>query len=186
MTAHCHSPETSRRAECPRGGPPRHDAAPTRPGCSPTSPWASWCCLWVLPTIGILLTSFRTSDDAAEGGWWKLFLHPSAFGDLTFENYKRAIQGTNLGEGFVNSLAIALPATFIPILVAAFAAYAFTFMKFWGRDVLFVIVVGMLVVPNFVSFVPMLRLFRDLGVGWRRSRRCGSSTWASACRWRSS
>jgi len=121
--------------------------------------------LWVLPTIGVILTSFRTRDDAASGGWWELFLKPAGFADLTFDNYQRAVQGTNLGEGFVNSLAITLPATFIPILVAAFAAYAFTFMKFWGRDILFVVVVGMLVVPNFVSFVPVLRLFRDLGMG---------------------
>jgi alpha-glucoside transport system permease protein len=121
--------------------------------------------LWVLPTIGIMLTSFRTRDDAASGGWWELFLKPSGFGDLTFDNYQRAVQGTNLGEGFVNSLAIALPATFIPILVAAFAAYAFTFMKFPGRDILFVVIVGMLVVPNFVSFVPVLKIYRDLGMG---------------------
>ena len=117
--------------------------------------------LWVVPTIGILLTSFRTGDDQDKGGWWNLFLHPSTIGNLTIENYKEAIQGTNLGEGFINSLAIALPATFIPILIAAFAAYAFTFMRFWGRDILFIIVVSMLVVPNFVSFVPMLRLYRD-------------------------
>ncbi|RYC09554.1 carbohydrate ABC transporter permease [Nocardioides zhouii] len=121
--------------------------------------------LWVLPTIGILLTSFRSRDDAASGGWWELFLKPSGFADMTFENYQKAIQGTNLGEGFVNSLAIALPATFIPILVAAFAAYAFAFMKFPGRDVLFVVIVGMLVVPSFVSFVPMLKIYRDLGIG---------------------
>jgi alpha-glucoside transport system permease protein len=117
--------------------------------------------LWVVPTIGILLTSFRTRDDQAEGGWWNLFLHPSTIANLTIQNYKDAIQGTDLGEGFINSLAIALPATFIPILVAAFAAYAFTFMRFWGRDILFIIIVSMLVVPNFVSFVPMLRLYRD-------------------------
>jgi alpha-glucoside transport system permease protein len=117
--------------------------------------------LWVVPTIGILLTSFRTRDDQAQGGWWNLFAHPSTIGNLTIENYKDAIQGTNLGEGFINSLAIALPATFIPILIAAFAAYSFTFMRFWGRDILFIIVVSMLVVPNFVSFVPMLRLYRD-------------------------
>ena len=104
--------------------------------------------LWVLPTVGILLTSFRSRDDASSSGWWELFLKPSGFADLTFENYKTAIDNTNLGEGFINSLAIALPATFIPILVAAFAAYAFTFMKFPGRDVLFVVIVGMLVVPK--------------------------------------
>ncbi|WP_310528739.1 carbohydrate ABC transporter permease [Nocardioides sp.] len=121
--------------------------------------------LWVLPTLGILLTSFRSRDDAASSGWWDLFLKPSGFGDLSFDNYQKAVQGTNLGEGFVNSMAIALPATFIPILVAAFAAYAFTFMKFPGRDILFVVIVGMLVVPNFVSFVPVLRIYRDLGMG---------------------
>src|SRR5688572_23974963 len=71
--------------------------------------------LWVVPTIGILLTSFRTGDDQDKGGWWNLFLHPSTIANLTIDNYKEAIQGTNLGEGFINSLAIALPATFIPI-----------------------------------------------------------------------
>ena len=121
--------------------------------------------LWVVPTIGIALSSFRSRDDARAGGWWHLFTDPATIANLTFDNYQEAIQGTNLGEGFVNSLAIALPATFIPILIAAFAAYAFTFMKFWGRDILFIIVVGMLVVPNFVSFVPMLRIYRDMGIG---------------------
>ncbi len=155
---------------------PETTTAPKRPdskegGAGGNAGWFTYVALgvvvllWVLPTLGILLTSFRSRDDAASGGWWELFLKPSGFGDLTFENYQRAIQGTNLGEGFINSLAIALPATFIPILVAAFAAYAFTFMKFPGRDVLFVIIVGMLVVPNFVSFVPMLKIYRDLGMG---------------------
>jgi alpha-glucoside transport system permease protein len=149
----------------PKGGPGKEGGAGGSAG------WFTYVALgivvlmWILPTVGILLTSFRSRDDAAEGGWWELFLKPSGFGDLTFENYQKAIQGTNLGEGFVNSLAIALPATFIPILVAAFAAYAFTFMRFPGRDILFVIIVGMLVVPNFVSFVPMLRIYRDLGMG---------------------
>jgi alpha-glucoside transport system permease protein len=162
--------------------PPIAEAAPESPkaqkrkdskegGAGGSAGWFTYVALglvvllWVLPTVGIILTSFRSRDDAASGGWWELLLKPAGFGDLTFENYQRAIQGTNLGEGFINSLAIALPATFIPILVAAFAAYAFTFMKFPGRDVLFVIIVGMLVVPNFVSFVPMLKIYRDLGMG---------------------
>jgi alpha-glucoside transport system permease protein len=138
-----------------------HDASPGNAGVFTYVALAVIVFLWVVPTIGILLTSFRTRDDQAQGGWWNLFLHPSTIGNLTIENYKEAIQGTNLGEGFINSLAIALPATFIPILIAAFAAYSFTFMRFWGRDILFIIVVSMLVVPNFVSFVPMLRLYRD-------------------------
>lgn len=120
---------------------------------------------WVVPTIGILLSSFRTKEDTTAGGWWNLFLHPSTVSNLTIENYREAIDGINLGNAFVNSLAIALPATFIPLLVAAFAAYAFTFMEFKGRDTLFLTVVGLLVIPTYVAFVPMLKIYRDLGIG---------------------
>lgn len=168
MTTSATPPVAEAAPEAPRTGPRKESK---EGGAGGSAGWFTYVALglvvllWVLPTLGIVLTSFRSRDDAASGGWWELFLKPSGFGDLTFENYQRAIDNTNLGEGFINSLAIALPATFIPILVAAFAAYAFTFMKFPGRDVLFVIIVGMLVVPNFVSFVPMLKIYRDLGMG---------------------
>ena len=66
-----------------------------------------------------------------------------------------------MGNAFINSLAITLPATFIPILIAAFAAYAFTFMEFPGRDILFLIIVSLLVVPNYVAFVPLLKIYGD-------------------------
>ena len=69
-----------------------------------------------------------------------------------------------MGNAFINSLAITLPATFIPILVAAFAAYAFTFMEFPGRDVLFLAIVSLLVIPNYVAFVPLLKIYGDLGI----------------------
>ena len=69
-----------------------------------------------------------------------------------------------MGNAFINSFAISLPATFIPILIAAFAAYAFTFMDFWGRDVLFLTIVSLLVVPNYVALVPMLKLYGELGI----------------------
>ena len=159
------TPPIAEAAPAPKGGPGKEGGAGGSAGWFTYLALGFIVMLWVLPTVGIILTSFRSRDDAASGGWWELFLKPAGFGDLTFDNYQRAIQGTNLGEGFINSLAIALPATFIPILVAAFAAYAFTFMKFPGRDVLFVIIVGMLVVPNFVSFVPILKIYRDLGMG---------------------
>ena len=68
-----------------------------------------------------------------------------------------------MGDGFCNSLAITLPATFIPVLIAAFAAYAFTFMEFPGRDVLFLTIVAMLVVPNYVALVPMLKIYGRSG-----------------------
>ena len=121
--------------------------------------------LWITPLIGLLITSFRSRDDQAEGGWWRIFTDPASIGRLTLDNYQNAIEGRNLGDAFVNSLAIALPATFIPLLLAACAAYAFTFMQFPGRDTLFIIVVTMLIVPNFVSFVPILKIYRDLGMG---------------------
>ena len=69
-----------------------------------------------------------------------------------------------MGSAFINSLAITLPATFIPILIAAFAAYAFTFMEFWGRDFLFLAIVSLLVVPNYVALVPMLKIYGNLGI----------------------
>ncbi len=71
----------------------------------------------------------------------------------------------DLAGAFVNSIAIALPATFIPLLIAAFASYAFAFMKFPGRDILFLAIVSLLVVPNYVAFVPILKIYGSVGLG---------------------
>ncbi len=121
------------------------------------------CVLWMIPVIGTFITSFRPVSDAESSGWWTIFTDPSTLGNLTFDNYDNAITGrVDMGNAFINSLAITLPATFIPILVAAFAAYAFTFMEFWGRDFLFLAIVSLLVVPNYVALVPMLKIYRDL------------------------
>lgn len=122
------------------------------------------CFLWIVPVIGLFLTSFRPRDDANETGWWTLFWTPSAWGRMSFDNYATAIDQGGLGQAFVNSLAITLPATFIPILVAAFAAYAFAFMEFPGRNFLFLAVVSLLVVPNYIAFVPILRIYGDLQI----------------------
>jgi alpha-glucoside transport system permease protein len=116
----------------------------------------------VVPTIGVIITSFRTEDDANNTGWWSVFTHPARLADLTFGNYHDAISKAKLGDAFINSLAISLPATFIPILIAAFAAYAFAFMSFRGKDALFILIVGLLVVPNFVAMVPLLKIYGDL------------------------
>jgi alpha-glucoside transport system permease protein len=118
----------------------------------------------MVPIFGTFVTSFRTYDDGNSSGWWTVFTNPSTLGDLSFDNYTKAIDQSNMGQAFINSLAITLPATFIPILIAAFAAYAFTFMEFWGRDFLFLAIVSLLVVPNYVAFVPMLQIYADLGM----------------------
>jgi alpha-glucoside transport system permease protein len=122
------------------------------------------CFLWVVPAFGSLLTSFRTESDANSTGWWTA-LNPANWGSFTLGNYRDAITNAGLGTAFINSLAIALPATFIPILIAAFAAYAFTFMQFPFRDTMFVIIVALLIVPNFVAMVPLLQIYGSLGIG---------------------
>lgn len=123
------------------------------------------CLLWVVPTIGTLITSFRTTDDANSTGWWTIITDPGSFTRLTFTNYHQLLSGNAaFGTAFVNSLAVSLPATVIPILFAAFAAYAFTFMQFRGREFLFVLIVALLVVPGQVAFLPLLKLYSTFGI----------------------
>ncbi len=121
------------------------------------------CVLWLLPSLGVLVTSFRNLDAANTTSWWNAILHPSTFG-FTTSNYSDAINNAALGPAFMNSLAIALPATVIPILIAAFAGYAFTFMKFKFRDTIFILIVSMLVIPNYVAFVPMLKIYGNFHI----------------------
>ncbi|MDP9390988.1 MAG: carbohydrate ABC transporter permease [Actinomycetota bacterium] len=122
------------------------------------------CLIWVIPTFGLAITSFRQQDDATESGWWTIFTSPANFTRLTLENYSDVFTRENMGEAFVNSLAITIPATIIPILIAAFAAYAFTFMSFPGRDFLLILIVGLLVVPTQVALVPLLKIYGALGM----------------------
>jgi alpha-glucoside transport system permease protein len=106
------------------------------------------CLLWIIPTLGLLITSFRPPEDANTSGWWTVFGSRFKATQWTLQNYNDVLFGsatnqTPMGNSFVNSLAVALPATIIPIMIAAFAAYAFTFMEFRGRDTLFIVVVGL-------------------------------------------
>jgi alpha-glucoside transport system permease protein len=119
------------------------------------------CLLWTIPTIGLLVTSVRDREDIDTSGWWTAF----GKGGWTLQNYKDVLSDNDMASTYVNSIIIAVPATAIPIMIAAFAAYAFTFMHFFGRDTLFVIVVALLVVPLQVALVPMLRLFGPDGLG---------------------
>ena len=92
-------------------------------------------------------------------GWWTALANPFKAAEWTLENYRAAIEAQNFGSAFMNSLAVAIPATVIPIAIAAFAAYAFSWMDFRGRYVLFVAVVGLLVVPLQMALIPILKLF---------------------------
>jgi len=79
------------------------------------------------------------------------------------QNYERVLTSEGVGQAFLNTFKVTIPATFIPILIAAFAAYAFSWMNFPGRKWLFVVVVGLLVVPLQMSLIPLLRLYNTLG-----------------------
>jgi len=125
---------------------------------------AALCLLWTVPTIGLLVTSVRPEEDVSDTGWWTAVSAPFTSG-WTTTNYDQVLGGSNdMAGAFVNSITVAVPATVLPIMFAAFAAYAFTFMEFKGRDTLFVVVVGLLVVPLQVAFVPMLELFGTNGL----------------------
>jgi alpha-glucoside transport system permease protein len=117
--------------------------------------------LWLVPTLGVLVTSFRPQEVVNTSGWWTVFAHLFDSSQWTFENYRQTLDAQGFENAFLNSLAVTIPATVIPITIAAFAAYAFSWMEFRGRYVMFVAVVGLLVVPLQMALIPILRLFVD-------------------------
>jgi alpha-glucoside transport system permease protein len=119
--------------------------------------------LWTVPTLGLLISSVRTPEAVRSSGWWSVFATPLDFTQWTLQNYDAVLFGGGMANAFVNSLAVAIPATVIPITIAAFAAYAFSWMEFKGREVLFVLFVGLLVVPLQVAFIPLFRIYNALG-----------------------
>jgi alpha-glucoside transport system permease protein len=119
------------------------------------------CLVWTAPTVALLISSFRPANLVATTGWWTAFQLPFNF---TLDLYQQALGRAGMGQSFVNSLFIAIPATLIPIMVAAFAAYAFAWMDFPGRNALFIVVVGLLVVPLQSTLIPVLRAYTNLGL----------------------
>jgi alpha-glucoside transport system permease protein len=120
------------------------------------------CVIWSLPTVGLLVSSFRTQRDVLRTGWWDALLHPFEAAQWTVANYATVLTSDGMASAFLNSLMVTVPATVIPITVAAFAAYAFAWIRFPLRGTLFALVVGMLVVPIQMSLIPILRLHGGL------------------------
>jgi alpha-glucoside transport system permease protein len=120
------------------------------------------CLLWSIPTLGLFISSFRNEEAINSSGWWTVFLNPFNFRQWTLENYQSVIYADGMGNAFLNSLLVTIPAVVIPITIAAFAAYAFAWMEFPGRGFFFAAVVGLMVVPLHVALIPMLRLYTSI------------------------
>ena len=119
--------------------------------------WVLWLVVlaWSLPTVGLFVSGFRTRDAQRNSGWWTV-----GFDELTFDNYETVFNAQDsLGKSLLNSMAIAIPATIIPIAIAAFAAYGFAWIDFKGRKGLFIATVALLAIPLQVALIPLLRMY---------------------------
>ena len=130
-----------------------------------TSKWASLAAvviavLWTLPTFGLAVTSIRPERQIKTTGWWTFFKDPQ----YTLDNYREVLSSTGsagLGSYFVNSFVIVIPSVVIPICLAALAAYTFAWIDFRGRNLLFVAVFALQIVPIQVTLIPLLELYVD-------------------------
>jgi alpha-glucoside transport system permease protein len=117
--------------------------------------------LWLVPTLGLFLTSLFLPTDINSLGWWEIFSKPSL---ATFQNYQDVWDNPAIHSAFFTTIWISLGGTILPIVVAALAGYAFAWLDFPGRDWLFVLVIALLVVPLQMALIPMFRLYGDLGI----------------------
>jgi len=114
--------------------------------------------LWLLPTVGLFITSLRAKGDAQTSGWWDVLLNPfSQNWDLS--SYTQVLTENKLATSFISSMAVTIPATILPLLFAAYAAFGFTFLSFKGREFFFSVIIGLLVVPLQGALVPVLKMF---------------------------
>jgi alpha-glucoside transport system permease protein len=116
--------------------------------------------IWLVPTLGLAITSFRPRDQIQATGWWTTLNHFA----FTLHNYDLVLHNARMGSSFLNSIMITVPSTIFPLVIGAAAAYAFSWIRFPFRDTIFLIIVALMVVPIQMALVPLLRLFRDLGL----------------------
>ena len=116
--------------------------------------------IWLVPSVGLLVTSFRPREAISDSGWWTA-LSPVRF---TVDNYAQVLTAQGMGDSFINSFKITVPATILPVFIASLAAYAFAWQKFWASDLIFLIVLALLVIPIQTTLVPVLQFFNRLGL----------------------
>jgi alpha-glucoside transport system permease protein len=117
--------------------------------------------LWLLPTLGLLVTSLLPADQFNSHGWWEVLSDPSK---LTWDNYSALFDNSAITSSLITTIEIAIGGTVLPVLVASLAGYAFAWLEFPGRDWLFICVIGLLVVPLQMALIPMFRIYNDVGI----------------------
>jgi len=114
--------------------------------------------LWLLPTVGLFITSLRAKGEAQTSGWWDVIFNPFSQ-DWDISSYATVLTENKLASSFISSMAVTVPATILPLLFAAYAAFGFTFLSFRGREFFFSVIIGLLVVPLQGALVPVLKMF---------------------------
>jgi alpha-glucoside transport system permease protein len=119
--------------------------------------------LWTIPTVGLLITSFRPQIDALRSGWWEAFNEPN----FTLDNYRAVLSSGSegIGQSFINSIVVTVPAVILPLVLASLAAYGFAWIDFRGRPALFVGVFALQIVPLQVALIPLLTDYVSFGLG---------------------
>jgi alpha-glucoside transport system permease protein len=133
-----------------------------------SSPWASLAALvmavlWTVPTFGLLISSFRPERAIKTSGWWTFFTDPT----VTMDNYKAVFDsetGVAFGSFFVNSVVICIPSVLLPLCLASLAAYAFAWIDFRGKNILFLSIFALQIVPLQVTLVPLLEIYVKGGI----------------------
>ena len=116
---------------------------------------------WLVPSVGLFLTSLRSTGDNADSGWWTVFAKPA---QLTLENYAHLLQNPDITGSIWNTIVIAVPTTVLVVLIGSLAGYAFAWMRFPGRDWLLIVVIVLLAVPLQVGIIPLAQMFGALGI----------------------
>lgn len=120
--------------------------------------------IWIIPTLGLLITSFRSAGDVASTGWWTVLSSPLKFTQFTLENYRSVINSGGMIVAFRNSFIITLGGTLIPVFVASLAAFGLSKLHFGGRGFFYALIVVLLVVPGQMTFIPVLQLYNRLSL----------------------
>jgi len=150
------------------------DASPVKVGVSILDRWGHnlqrlplhfviiiFCAIWIVPTVGMIINSFRSVSDMGNAGWWTTLFPPHGF---TLGSYQQVLAIEGVGTSILSSVLITIPATVIQLAIATMGAYAFAWMKFPGKNIFFIVIVGLMVVPIQMTLIPVLQIFKVTGL----------------------